>query len=75
MSEDVKAHLFEPFFTRRKDGQGTGLGMSITFRIIAEHGGDINVHSDGPGLGSRFTVRLPLNHETTKESRHRHKAA
>lgn len=75
MSDEVKAHLFEPFFTRRQDGQGTGLGMSITFRIIAEHGGDIDVHSAGPGQGSRLTVRLPLTHCKLKEPRHRHQAA
>ena len=75
MSEEVKAHLFEPFFTRRKDGQGTGLGMSITFRIIAEHGGEIDVYSAGPGHGSRLTVRLPLKPRHMKEHRHRHQAA
>lgn len=75
MTEEVKAHLFEPFFTRRRDGQGTGLGMSITFRIIQEHGGEIDVHSAGPGQGSRLTVRLPLESTLPKEKRHRHQAA
>jgi signal transduction histidine kinase len=74
MTDEVKAHLFEPFFTRRRDGQGTGLGMSITYRIINEHGGHIDVHSDGPGHGSRLTVRLPLNPDV-KEPHHRHQAA
>jgi signal transduction histidine kinase len=59
MTEDVKKHLFEPFFTRRRDGQGTGLGMSITYRIVSDHGGTIDAYSDGPGHGSRVTVRLP----------------
>lgn len=60
LTDDVKKHLFEPFFTRRRDGQGTGLGLSITYQIIEEHGGRITAHSDGPGLGSTFTVSLPL---------------
>ena len=60
MTEEIKKHLFEPFFTRRRDGQGTGLGLSITYQIIQEHGGRIIPYSDGPGKGSTFTVRLPL---------------
>lgn len=60
MTEEVLQHLFEPFFTRRRDGQGTGLGLSITYQIIAEHGGQIRASSAGPGLGSVFTVQLPL---------------
>lgn len=63
MTEEVKNHLFEPFFTRRRDGRGTGLGLPITSRIIADHGGRILSHSDGVGKGSRFEVMLP-----TKES-------
>lgn len=60
MTEEVRQHLFEPFFTRRRDGQGTGLGLSITYQIIEEHGGRISAMSDGPGHGSMFTVSLPL---------------
>ncbi|MDG1873377.1 MAG: HAMP domain-containing sensor histidine kinase [Mariniblastus sp.] len=60
MDEEVKKHLFEPFFTRRRDGQGTGLGLSITYQIIEEHGGRITADSEGPGHGSTFTVSLPL---------------
>jgi signal transduction histidine kinase len=60
LTEEVKKHLFEPFFTRRRDGQGTGLGLSITYQIIEEHGGRIAAYSDGPGQGSTFTVSLPL---------------
>jgi two-component system, NtrC family, sensor kinase len=61
MAPDVLEHLFEPFFTRRRGGQGIGLGLSITYRIVADHGGDIEAASPGPGRGSTFRVRLPLN--------------
>ena len=60
MTSEVQKHLFEPFFTRRRNGQGTGLGLSITYQIIEEHGGKITAHSDGPGFGSEFRVCLPL---------------
>ncbi len=60
MNAEVLQHLFEPFFTRRRDGQGTGLGLSISYRIIQDHGGRIDAHSAGPGHGSTFSVSLPL---------------
>ena len=64
MTAEVMQHLFEPFFTRRRDGQGTGLGLSITYQIIQEHGGNIAPFSAGPGRGSTFTVSLPIkSHE------------
>jgi signal transduction histidine kinase len=67
MTEEVRQHLFEPFFTRRRDGQGTGLGLSITYQIIEEHGGRITAKSDGPGKGSLFTVSLPLVENEQKQ--------
>lgn len=60
MSDEVLRHLFEPFFTRRRDGSGTGLGLSITYRIITDHGGTIEPASEGVGKGSRMRVLLPL---------------
>jgi signal transduction histidine kinase len=74
MTDEVLKHLFEPFFTRRRNGQGTGLGLSITYRIIADHGGHIDVHSDGPGKGSQYRVSLPSG-EKQKEPEHRYQAA
>jgi two-component system, NtrC family, sensor kinase len=67
MTSEVLEHLFEPFFTRRRNGQGTGLGLSITYRIIADHGGTIDVESDGPDRGATFRVRLPLARHATVE--------
>ena len=74
MTDEVREHLFEPFFTRRRTGQGIGLGLSITYRIIADHDGRIDVHSDGPDQGSEFRVTLPLA-EKHKEHAHRYQAA
>jgi len=59
MTEEVLQHLFEPFFTRRRDGRGTGLGLPITSRIIADHGGRITPKSQGVNCGTRFEVVLP----------------
>jgi two-component system, NtrC family, sensor kinase len=60
MSAEVLENIFEPFFTRSRTGKGTGLGLSITHRIINQHGGEIEAASRGPGQGSTFTVRIPL---------------
>jgi two-component system NtrC family sensor kinase len=60
MTEEVRQHLFEPFFTQRRHGQGTGLGLTIAYGIIEHHGGRMEATSDGPGTGSQFRVLLPL---------------
>jgi signal transduction histidine kinase len=74
MTPEVLEHLFEPFFTRKRGGQGTGLGLSISYRIIADHGGQIEAHSAGPGKGSEFRVVLPTL-KASQETRHRNQAA
>ena len=60
MSQEVLENIFEPFFTRSRTGKGTGLGLTISHRIINQHGGEIEAGSEGPGRGSSFTVRLPV---------------
>ncbi|MDR1492063.1 MAG: HAMP domain-containing protein [Planctomycetaceae bacterium] len=60
MDADVLQNVFEPFFTKRKNGQGTGLGLSITHRIISEHQGRIEAYSAGLGLGAVFQVEIPV---------------
>ncbi len=57
--QDNLSRIFEPFFTTRPVGSGTGLGLSVSYGIIKEHGGFIEVES-APGEGSCFTIWLPV---------------
>jgi two-component system NtrC family sensor kinase len=59
MTESVKDKLFQPFFTTKPTGEGTGLGLSMSYDIITKgHGGTLKVESQ-PGKGSEFIVILP----------------
>jgi signal transduction histidine kinase len=60
MPKAVIARVFEPFFTTRKVGEGTGLGLSVSYGLVKAHGGEIHVESE-EGRGTTFTVILPAS--------------
>jgi len=59
IAREAQSRVFEPFYTTKEVGAGTGLGLDIVRRIVTGHGGEVSVHSE-PGE-TRFTVKLPLD--------------
>ena len=63
MSPAIRQRVFEPFFTTKPPGEGTGLGLSVSYGIIEAHRGTISVES-APDIGTTFTISLPLAEES-----------
>ena len=59
--EDLRNKIFEAFFTTKQKVKGVGLGLSVCYGIIKDHGGEIKVESE-EGKGTSFTISLPIEH-------------
>lgn len=66
MTKDVLKHVFEPFYTTKKVGEGTGLGLAAVYGTVTEHKGCINIYSE-PGVGTIFKLYLPILNEKKPE--------
>jgi len=64
MTDEIKNHIFDPYFTTKEKGKGTGLGLSVVYGIVKDFAGDIKVESE-PGVGTTFNVYLPLIEKLT----------
>ena len=59
ISQKALDKIFQPFFTTKPTGQGTGLGLSLSYDIVKAHGGEIKVETR-EGIGSEFMIKLPI---------------
>ncbi|MEZ4267008.1 MAG: ATP-binding protein [Myxococcota bacterium] len=66
IARDVQARIFEPFFTTKGRERGTGLGLSVSFGIVRDHGGELHVESQ-PGQWTRFHVDIPVWEEPVEQ--------
>lgn len=72
MNEETLQHLFDPYYSTKERGHGTGLGMTIVQKVIIEHNGTINVSSQ-PGVGTTFDIFLPAIHRQPPDSQNNDK--
>lgn len=66
--ESAQSQIWDPFWTTKEEGEGTGLGLAVVHGIIADHGGTISLES-APGSGARFVIRLPFAAEAAPPAR------
>ena len=66
IAKENLSRVFDPFFTTKPTGEGTGLGLSVSYGIIKAHNGNVTVDSD-PGSGATFTIQLPLSPESKSD--------
>ncbi|HCV43108.1 MAG TPA: hypothetical protein DGH68_06460 [Bacteroidetes bacterium] len=69
MSDEVKVHIYEPFFTTKSEGKGVGLGLAVVYGIVERHHGSIVVDST-EGMGTSFTLTFPSKQEVHATQEH-----
>ena len=65
MTPEIKAHIFEPFYTTKERAKGTGLGLSVVYGVVNNHNGFVQVESE-PGAGTTFHVYLPVEQDSAR---------